>query len=271
MILPQRVDKECLHCVLFVSLDRVDGIHQVRVVQHHLSGLLGKYLSWRIDDVDEACVSEILDIVHHSGATRANLLCQFADVWSLWTFERQHVEELLYLGEVFQFNLLDEQYVYLSHHVHRLEQIFREVPVLQEERIESVVDVVLEVLHRTGLWQDLLDESFVVVEYLIQGEWLKVVASQQVDVLSEGEASQIVALHNAVEFGVLLLQSHHARSSEHYLQSRVLVVASTQLLAPFWLFEHLVDEQYLAAATIELACEVSNAMSLKVEVVHVDV
>jgi hypothetical protein len=37
------------------------------------------------------------------------------------------------------------------------------------------------------------------------------------------------------------------------------------------MFEHLVDQQYPSALTIEIACKIGNAASLKIKVVHVDV
>ena len=48
-------------------------------------------------------------------------------------------------------------------------------------------------------------------------------------------------------------------------------MALTELRAPVWLFEHLVDQQRTTSMMIELSCKVGNAVTLEVKVVHVDV
>ena len=83
MIFPHRVDKERLHCLLLIHLDRVDGVHQVGVVEHDLGGLLGEILSDGIDEIQQAGIGQILDIVHHGGATGLDILSQLAHVGRL--------------------------------------------------------------------------------------------------------------------------------------------------------------------------------------------
>jgi hypothetical protein len=97
------------------------------------------------------------------------------------------------------------------------------------------------------------------------------IARHQVDELAEGEASQVVTLYNAVQLRVLVLQAHHTRTSENNLQIGIAVITETQLLGPFGLFENLVDKQYTTSVLAELSCKVGNAVSLKIEIVHVDI
>ena len=93
----------------------------------------------------------------------------------------------------------------------------------------------------------------------------------KVDELAEGETTQVVGLYDAVEFGILILQAHHAAACEHDLQVGVEVVALAEFRTPVWLFEHLVDEQHAPAALIEIARKLRDAVALEVEVVHVDI
>ncbi len=133
------------------------------------------------------------------------------------------------------------------------------------------MDVVLEVFYRRCVGQYLPHEVLVVVDNLVQGEWLEVRACLQIKELAERESSKVVAIHYAVELGVFLFQSHDAASREHYFQVRVEVVALSQFGTPVRLLEHLVNEQHLAAFLVELACEVGYSSVLKIEVVHVDI
>ena len=63
----------------------------------------------------------------------------------------------------------------------------------------------LEMLLRTSLGEDFLDDVLVALQYLIQGVSTEMVACLKVEKLAEGKAAKIVALDDAVEFGVLLL------------------------------------------------------------------
>ena len=272
MVFPQRIDKEGLHGLLPVHLDGVDGVHQVGVVEHDLRGLLGEVFIDGIDEVRQSGVGEVLDVVHHRGAAGLDVVGELAHVGCFRrTVLGNHIEELLDLREILQFNLLDEQDVHLGHHVHRLQQILAVVALLLEEGIETVVDIVLEVFVGRHLGQDLPGDALVVGEDLFEGVGAEGVVGQQVDELSEGEAAQVVRFHDAVKLGVLVLQAHHAAAREDDLQVRVEVIALTELVGPVWLFEHLVDEEYAPTVTVEFSCKVGDALALKIEVVHVDI
>lgn len=151
MVFPHGVDKECFHHFLFVYLQGEDGVHQIRIVQHHLGWLFGELLIVWINHVDESCVCEILDVVHHRGTAGLYAFSQLTDVGRLGSLYSQLVEESLYLSEVLQFYLFDEQNVHLGHHIHGFEQVLGKVALLQEEGIETMVQIVLEVFHRTYL------------------------------------------------------------------------------------------------------------------------
>ena len=271
MVFPHRIDEECLHDILLLHAARIDGVHQVGVVEHHFRRLLGERLAVGINNVDQACVGQIFDIVHHGGTAGVNVIRQFADVGSLGAVNGEVVEQPLDASEVFQLNLLDEQDVHLRHHVHRLQKIFGIVAALLEEWVEAMMHIVLEKLLRTGLGQYLFDNVLVVGEYLLKRVCPEIVASHQVEKLAEGETTQVVTLHDAVQLWILLLQTHHARTCEDDFQVGVAVVASAQPLAPVLLLENLVNQKYSAPLTVELAGKLLNTFLLKIEVVHIHI
>ena len=272
MILPHRIDKERLHCLLLIHLDRVDGVHQVGVVEHDLGGLFGEVLSGGVDKIQQSGVREVLDVVHHRGATRFDILCQFADVRGLGgSLFSNLIKEFLDFREVFQFDLFDEQNVDLGHHVHRLQQVFAVVAVLLEEGVEAMMDVILKIAVGRHFRENLTGNLFMMPDDVVEGVRLEVVACEQVDKLAEREAAQVVAFDDAIEFRVLIFQAHHAGTREHYLQVGEEVVALPEFTAPVGLFEDLVDEEHPSAMAVELPRKVGDAMSLKIEIVHVDI
>ena len=206
VVLPKGIDEEGLHHVLLLHLARIDGVHQVGVVKHHLGRLLRERLPQWVDHVDQAGVGQVFDVVHHRGTARVDVDGQLAHVGRLGPIYGHLVEQPLDAGEVFQLYLLDEKDVYLGHHVHRLEKVLRIVATLLEKRIETMVQVVLEVFLGACLRKDRLDDVLMVGENLLKSVRAEVVARLKVEKLAEREATEIVTLDDAVEFGVLLLR-----------------------------------------------------------------
>ena len=268
---PQRVLEERLKDINLLHAVGVDGVHEVGVVHHDARGLLRERVARVVDDVDQPCVREIFDVVHHRGAARLDVYGQLAHVGRRGAVHGQQVEQLLQLGQVLQLDLLDEKNVHLNHHIHRLEQVLREIAALEEEGVEAVVEVALEDRQGVHHVEHLVGYALVVAQDFLQRVGREVAARLEVKEFAERESAQVVAVYEAVELGVLVLQAHHAGACEHDSQPRVLVVAAAQLLAPVGLLEHLVDEQHLAAQGAELAREVGQALALEVEIIHVDV
>ena len=88
--------------------------------------------------------------------------------------------------------MFDEQDVHFEHHVHGLEQIFREIPLFQKERVETVVQIVLEELQRTGFRQDAAHDLFMTVQDFVERIRREVIARLQVEKLAERKSSQVV-------------------------------------------------------------------------------
>lgn len=236
--LPERIDKEGLHHRLLIHRNRIDGIHQIGIVHHDLRRLLGKLLAVRIYHVEKTRIGQILGIVHYRSAAGINLMSQLTDIGRMNPVKRQQIEKFLYFGEVFQLNLLDEQDVHFRHHVHCLEQVFREVSVLKEERIEAMMQIVVEILDRTEFWQYLLYDVFVVVDNFFQAVGTEACSRHQIDIFLEGEALEIIEREYIADGWIIRLESHHARSCEDKLQLRIEIVALAQFCAPVRLLEY---------------------------------
>lgn len=147
---------------------------------------------------------------------------------AFWAPDSEFVEEFLNLSKIFQFYLLDEKDIHLRHHIHRLQQILREISVLKEERIESVMKIIIEVFQRTQVGQNMLDDIFMVVKNIVKRTSLEVAAGHKVKILTERESPQAVYLSDTTEFREVVLHTHHARTCENYLQSRIIVVAESK-------------------------------------------
>ena len=271
VVFPQVIEEEGLQHVLLLDFYGIDAVQQAGVVHHHTGRLLGKLLALGVNHVDKAGVGQVFDVVHHRGARRLYVNCQLADVGRHRAVYRQQIKQLLYLGQIFQLNLLQQQDVHLNHHVHGLQQVLREVALLQEEGVETMVEIVLKILLWAHLGKDVLHNVLVVVEYVVEGVSGEIVARLQIDELTERESTQVVGFDDAVEFGVFLLQAHDRRPCEDNLQARIAVVAQAELVTPVGLLEHLVDEQHSPTPLLEFTGKVGNAASLKIEVVQVDV
>lgn len=144
--------------------------------------------------------------------------------------------------------------------------------MFKEERVKSVVQITLEIFgHVVVLAYYASCYIFVVLQYVVKTIYWQIAACKQIQVFAEREAAQIVALYNSVQLWVFVLKAHHARTCEHYLKPRTMVVAQAQLSTPFGLLEHLIYEQYLTAVVVEIGSKVGNASSLKIEVVHIHI
>ena len=106
-------------------------------------------------------------------------------------------------------DVICQQDINLHHHVHGFQQIFGKAAVLEEKRIEAVMYIIQEKLHGADLGQDFFNDVLVVMQYLVERVRPEAVARHEVQILPEREPSQVVALHDTVEFRVLFLQPHN--------------------------------------------------------------
>ena len=232
VVSPKSILEEGLVNINLLHTVGIDGIHEIAVVHHDASGLLREGVVGMVDSIDETRVGEVFDIIHDGGARGLDVLCKLADIGRRGTLDSEHIKQLLELGQVFEFYLLDEEDVDLDHHVHGLEKVLREVATLKEERIKAVVEVGLEEMERVDNIENLGSNALVVAHNLLEGEGREGIACLEVKELAERESSQVVAGNESSQFGVLLLQAHDAGACEYNTQTWVLIMTTAQLSAP---------------------------------------
>ncbi len=146
MVFPDGVAEEgFLHIVLIKPLG-IEAVHQVGIVEKHTRWLLWEVVAASIDHVHKTSIHQILNVVHHRGSTHAQLLSQLTHVWHCAATHGEQVEQLLDFRQIFQLDLLHQQNIHLNHHVHRFEQILAVSLLFKEERIETMVQIVLEIV-----------------------------------------------------------------------------------------------------------------------------
>ena len=133
-----------------------------------------------------------------------------------------------------------------------------------------MVQIVLQVIQWAYLRKDAFGNLFVVAQNLFQCISTELHACLQVQILTEGEATQVITLHYIAQFQVFLFQSHHGRTGKHDFEVWKAVVAHSQLPAPVRMFEYLVYQQYFSTAALEFISEINDAEIRKVEIVHID-
>ena len=77
--------------------------------------------------------------------------------------------------------------------------------VFQKERIETMVQIVLQVIQWAYLRKDTFGNLFVVAQNLFQCISTELHACLQVQILTEGEATQVITLHYIAQFQVFPL------------------------------------------------------------------
>lgn len=151
VILMQHVVEERLAQLTWLDIVETGWIEDVGIVHVDDSRLLWELLFAGIKHVNQASLLEIREVVDHSGTAGLDALGQKADVRRTWSLLSKDMKQLLELWKVRKLNLLEEEDVDLKHGVHVLDKHLRVVLLLKEERIESVMDIILEVVERLDL------------------------------------------------------------------------------------------------------------------------
>ncbi len=132
------------------------------------------------------------------------------------------------------------------------------------------MQVILQVIQRTYFGENTFGNLFVVAQNFFQCISTELHACLQVQILTEGEATQIITLHYITQFQVFLFQSHYGRTGKHDFEVWETVVTHTEFPAPVRVLEHLVYQQYFSTTALEFIGEINDAEIGKVEIVHID-
>ena len=123
--------------------------------------------------------------------------------------------------------MFDKQDIYFYHHVHGLEQIFREIAFLEEEGVEAVMEVVLKIIQRADFGKHPFGYLFVAAQYLFECVVTEFHPCLQVQKFAERKTAEVVALHDVTQFQVFFFEPHDGRTGEYNLQVGETVVAHT--------------------------------------------
>ena len=104
--------------------------------------------------VQQARLLEVLDIVHRCGSRRIDSLGYTCDIQRTGGCHQHYMQQLTHLRQVADFYLLNHQHIYLQHHVHLFQQFRLEVTMFQKSRIVAVTQIVFEVFHRVEFVAD---------------------------------------------------------------------------------------------------------------------
>jgi hypothetical protein len=271
VVVVQHVVEERLAQLPGLHAVEASRIEDVRIVHIDYSGLLGERFLDRIEHIDESGFLEVRQIVDHRGAACLDALGQQADVGRARGFLRQDVEQLLEFGQIAEFDFLEEEHIHLEHGVHVLDEHLRVVLLLEEERIVTVVQIVLEVVEGLNLRADVGGYLGVVGQNLLVAVRAEVGASHEVNILTEGESTQVVAVADTVELGVGLLEAHHRATGEDDLNLGILLVDKLEFLTPVGVLEDFINQERPSSLLLEVRDELSQRVSEEVEMVHVDV
>ena len=167
-------------------------IKDVGVVHIDDSRLLRELLIDRVEHVDETCLLEVAEVVDHSGAAGLDALCQKTHVRRTWSLLCKDMKQFLEFWKIAEFYLLEEENIDLKHGIHILNEHLAVVLLLKEERIETMVDVVLEIRERLNDAAYLCGYLLMVGNNLLIAVWTEVGTSYEIDVFAEREATEVV-------------------------------------------------------------------------------
>ena len=269
--LMQHVVEEGLTKLTWLYLIQTSWIEDISVVHIDHSWLLWERLLSGIEHIDESGLLEVRKIVDYRSTAGLNALGQKADIRRTWSLLSQDMKQLLELWQIAEFDLFQEKNIYLKHGVHLLDEHLRVVLLLKEEWIIAMMDVILEIVQWLDLATDVSSNLSMMFKDILVAVRLEVSTSHEVDVLTEGEATKIVAVNHAIEHRILLLEAHHGTTCKNNLNFWILVMNELQLLAPVWVLEDLVDQKGATAELLEVSHKLAQSVCVEVEVVHVNV
>ena len=102
------------------------------------------------------------------------------------------MKKFLEFWKIAEFYLLEEENINLKHGIHILNEHLAIVLLLEEERIEAMVDVVLEIRERLDNAAYLRGYLLMVSNNLLIAVWTEVGTSYEIDVFAEREATEVV-------------------------------------------------------------------------------
>ena len=193
-------------------------------------GLHREVLILHIEEVDQTRVLEILNIVHGRRTAETDLLGNTTYVQRTRRISHQNMEQFAQLMQASHIDLLNHQYIHLQLAVHHLQQRCLERLGLQIRRIIAVIEIGLEIFQRLHALAYLAGDRGVMLDNILEGIRMEPQTCLQVQILTEGEPTQVIGLNDILEIVILFINRHDRRSTEDDMQVFVLGVTAFELL-----------------------------------------
>ena len=133
------------------------------------------------------------------------------------------------------------------------------------------MNIIMEVFLRAYERENVLDDMFMIMQYLRQSVSMKVISRHKIEIFTERQPPKIIAFDNIMEFWVFFFEPHHTATREYNLQIRIGIITFAKLYAPIRLLEYLVYQQYFSSVVDKVPGEFCNTFTLEIKVVHVDI
>ena len=127
----------------------------------------------------------------------------------------------------------------------------------------------MEIIDRVDVREYRFRDVFMIGQDFFERIGREMVSCLQVQKFPEGKSAEVVRVHDAVQFRILVFQPHHRRAGEDDFQVGVTLVARAQVVAPVRELEYLVDEKHLSSALYEFAGKVHQTVLREIKVIHV--
>ena len=121
--------------------------------------------------------------------------------------------------------MFDQQDIHFYHHVHCFQQILREITFFKEERVETMMQVILKIIQRSYFGKYSFGYLFMCTEDFFEAVCPEFHSCLQVQKFTERESAQVITFRNVTQFEVFLFESHDGRTGEDNLQAGETVIA----------------------------------------------
>jgi hypothetical protein len=116
-----------------------------------------------------------------------------------------------------------------------------------------------------------MGDIHMVAQDLLQGKDGELHSQSDIQVLTETESTQVIWMYDMPDILVVLHHAHDGSGRENDMQTRILIVAMSEVLRPIRAFEDLVNEQGMTTCLYKLTRKLQEGVLGKIEIVEIDI
>ena len=131
------------------------------------------------------------------------------------------------------------------------------------------MQIVVEIGKRANLRSHLLCYLTMIGNNFVERMFLKIFARNMIHILAKREALQAIHFYISMQFGILLFQSHHWRTSKYNMKLWEIIITIAQLFTPIWIFIHLIKQKSITTKFAKVVGKVDYGVRREVEVVKI--